>query len=234
MGVPPGAAPAAPPRSKGPEVEWFAAFLPLMAASAGTAVFFLAGRSPRRETTAGPTSAPPELRSGGPQTLPTPQSDRESFFPDEMVTIIPIWQTRRHGPSAAAPSSLPTRDLIRPRTSFGTRFWVDEPTSELPKAKRAETKSEPGDLPPIWSSHWGSSSRVKWLNGSDTRPLQRVSGAAPLAIAAPPASSDSLAASLERLCSTSATDSSNGRSSRRNVRNNEVRPGPGYLPPWAR
>lgn len=217
-------------------MQWVAAALPLITAAACTAAFFLAGREQR--TPAGPASAPPA--SGGRLGPEIPRFNPEGFSPSTPVEV--IWRQPKLSQwksSVAAPSSLPTRETAQPRPSFGTRFWPDEPTLALdmmrsPAPQETEFSLEPSAQPPIWLSHWASNLPVKWLSGSDTQPLQRVSGAAPLAIAASPASSDSLVQSLDALCSTSDSNYSNGRSSpRAKLDKNSLAEG-SYQPPWAR
>ena len=203
-------------------MEWVIGLTPFAVAAAGATVFFLAGRDPKDD----PTSAP--LPSSGSPNRGTPASaSRSTEEPQEQPTlqIVPEW--RKPNRSVAPPSSLPIRTVAYPPAAAPTT-----PSSEAePASPSTELSVLPmedlSDLSPIWSSHWASSSPARWLSGSDTQQLQRVSFEEPPAIAGGPASSVWWAPGHASLFRSSVTAYSNGRSSHR-------APNTDYLPPWAR
>lgn len=209
-------------------MEWVIGLTPFAVAAAGATVFFLAGREPkeRRILAPPPSSGEPTSGSANP-----PAETWASLFPlgMEPPTLTIEWRSPnpKPNPSAAPLSSLPIRTVAYPPVAAPTT-----PFSEVEPASPSTELSVPptedlSDLSPIWSSHWASSSPARWLSGSDTQQLQRVSFEEPPAIAGGPASSVWWAPGHASLFRSSATAYSNGRSSHR-------APNTDYLPPWAR
>jgi len=159
-------------------MQWVIALIPTTVAVVGAVVFFLAGR----ET---PASAPPPTSGSPTPTEPPAPPDWPPQTPEWQPAPIRVdWQRRpQRTPRACGRASLPTPSgsADPAPSSFAGRFWADSATLEL------ERRSRVSDLPPIWSSFWGSNWSAETRSASGTLPLPRQSTPAPLTTAATPA-----------------------------------------------